>query len=124
METLLFGNYVFNESGLNYTFRSGLKWANKVKVGDWVVLRDSVPDTAMSRLRGFDYVAEIVEVHSYTRANDAMFSAYLAKEHDPQCRTLWGLVTEMFTIYGDGWEDKPMTVLGFVLKGRSMHKVA
>lgn len=99
---LLFSNPVFH-SGINVTVRNGYKWAdalgNIVNVGDTDGLADLRP-------------AHILGV--LTTKLNKIPESILAQGHDPSCRTLDGIITEMKRVYGDDLaDDAPVTVLFF-----------
>jgi len=88
--TLLFGNPVFND-GPNVTVRNGTKWADQVEVGDIVsVAKTDDPDFEM-------FEAKILEIRTATW--DEFPEKYLEWEHDPKCKTVESLRTEMIERY-------------------------
>jgi len=98
---LLFSNPIFH-TGINVTVRSGYKWADSlneiVEVGD----TDGLADLRSAHILGV-----------LTTKLNKIPESILAQEHDPSCRTLDGIITEMKRVYGDIADDAPVTVLFF-----------
>lgn len=102
LRTLLFSNPVFH-NGVNVTCRNGYKWSTAL--GEIVKVSDT------------DNVAEWQYAHILgvmTMKLDKIPEAILALEHDSNCRTTDGIITEMKRVYGDELkDDAPTTVLFF-----------
>ena len=102
LRTLLFSNPVFH-NGVNVTCRNGYKWADAL--GEIV----NVGDT--------DGLADLKEAHILgvmIMKLDKIPETILSLEHDPNCRTTDGIITEMKRVYGDELkEDTSTTVLFF-----------
>jgi hypothetical protein len=102
LRTLLFSNPVFH-GGVNVTCRNGYKWADAlheiVKVAD----TDNVSEWQYAHILGV-----------MTMKLDKIPETILSLEHDPECRTTDGIITEMKRVYGDELkDDAPTTVLFF-----------
>jgi hypothetical protein len=105
LETLLFNNPVFHK-GVNVTCRKGYKWAQQM--GAIVNVRDTDGTTDY----GYGHIlgAMVVKLNKIPEC-------VLTLEHDPSCRTVDGIITEMKNVYGDDLkDDAPTTVLFFELE--------
>ncbi|MEK7191970.1 MAG: hypothetical protein AAB646_00440 [Patescibacteria group bacterium] len=101
---LLFQNPVFHQ-GLNVTVRNGDKWM-RPNVGDKLSIKETGKDAVIS---------EGVVIGKALLPIRLVPETLLQYEHDPSCRNLTGLLTEMKRVYPDFSEDSLVTVLLFNL---------
>lgn len=102
LKKLLFSNPVFHD-GINVTVRNGYKWADSL--GEIV----EVVDTEQTQEPTMAHVLGVL----ITKMNKIPESI-LQHEHDPSCRTIKGITTEMRRVYGEDLkDDAPVTVLFF-----------
>ena len=105
LPTLLFDKPVFH-SGINVTCRNGYKWAQEM--GSIVNVRDTDGTTDY----GLAHILGIMTVKL-----NKIPECVLTLEHDSNCQTLDGIITEMKNIYGqDLKEDAPTTVVFFEME--------
>ena len=105
LRKLLFNKPVFHD-GINVTCRNGYKWADSM--GNIVNLQntDGTTDYGMAHILGI----MVVKLNKIPES-------VLSMEHDPNCQTLDGIITEMKRVYGkDLKDDAPTTVLFFELE--------
>ena len=102
---LLFLNPVFHD-GLNITVRNGDKWM-KVSVGDQLLIKKTGSEKVI-------YTGTLVgKAHIPFKL---IPDAWLANEHDPDCRTRDGLLRNgMIPAYPDFTEENYVTVLLFTI---------
>ena len=102
LRTLLFSNPTFH-SGINVTCRNGYKWADAM--GELVKVEDT--DGIVEWRYGHILGVMTVKLNKIPEC-------ILSLEHDPNCRTTDGIITEMKRVYGDELkDDAPTTVLFF-----------
>jgi hypothetical protein len=101
---LLFQNPVFHP-GLNVTVRNGDKWM-KVDIGDSLVIKETGKDQQIAHGKVIGKALLPIKL---------IPDALLQYEHDPSCRNLAGLISEMKRVYPDFSEGNLVTVLLFSL---------
>jgi hypothetical protein len=89
MYTLEFNNHVHSRTDPNTTVRLGTKWADRLDIGDQVVL------TTPQGKRPIP--AEITGVYQYLLGDIPLWLA--RREHDPACRDYDGLVSALNQAY-------------------------
>lgn len=98
MKKIEFDNPVFHH-GLNYTVRVGTKWAKKLEPGMMVNL-NNVTVGKINRITVCYFPLIDQNVYNF--------------EHDPKCRTWFGLWTELSKIYGvENRKNTVVTCIGF-----------
>lgn len=108
LKQLLFQNPIFHD-GINVTVRSGYKWANALGEIVDVVSTDGKREPVMGHILGV-----------LTTKLNKIPESILIHEHDPACRDLNGITTEMRRVYGGELkDDAPVTVLFFEFEQRT-----
>ncbi len=108
MKTLLFLTPTFHE-GSNLTVRLGLKWWDRVRVGDKVLVAKTGEE---------DNPLFEAEINGRFQFKMKYLPAWVLEgEHDPSCRTREGMLAAMQAAYPDikDWDDQVVTVLRFKL---------
>lgn len=95
--TLLFSNKIFH-SGLNITVRRGTKWHGTKSA--WIDLGEGIKIFC-------DHIH--TQVKCFNDLND------LDLEHDPECRTWYGLLKVMLEVYPDFSTDEEVTLVYFFM---------
>jgi hypothetical protein len=113
LKQLLFSNPVFHD-GINVTVRRGYKWADAMGEVVDVVDTDGEREPVMAQILGV-----------LTTKLNTIPESILQHEHDPNCRTLYGIAKEMRNVYGDDVkDDEPVTVLFFEFGKSAMFETA
>jgi hypothetical protein len=112
LKQLLFSNPVFHD-GINVTVRRGYKWADAMGEVVDVVDTDGEREPVMAQILGV-----------LTTKLNTIPESILQHEHDPNCRTLYGIAKEMRNVYGDDVkDDEPVTVLFFEFGKSAMFEI-
>ena len=105
MRTLLFLNPEIQE-GLNLTVRNGFKWLGNSTFETLRVAKTGEEDTTLGHVE----VITTIPIH---KDELERYEHLLRYEHDPSCRTVFGLRGAMDRAYPDGWGPS-LTLLFFV----------
>lgn len=112
LKQLLFSNPVFHD-GINVTVRRGYKWADAMGEVVDVMNTDGTGEPIMAQILGV-----------LTTKLNTIPESILQHEHDPKCRTLYGIAKEMRNVYGDDVkDDEAVTVLFFEFGKSAMIEV-
>ncbi len=101
---LFFQNPIFRK-GLNVSVRNGEKWMN-ANIGDELLIKETDKDQT---------IAYGTLVGKALLPANLIPKSLLKHEHDPSCRNLAGLLSEMHRVYSDFQENNLVTVLLFNL---------
>jgi hypothetical protein len=107
MRTLEFGKYIFKE-GLNLTVRRGDKWDKYSTTTESIVLKSVDKDDPDIEQKG-------IIVGSTSCRFDIISPCILLFEHDPGCRTQYGLECAMKQVYADFKTNEYVTLLFFLV---------
>lgn len=104
MEALLFQNPVFH-NGVNITCRKGNKWYKKLngKIGELIDIQET-SGSLLGKVRVNGLLLLPLE---------QLYDGLLEVEHDPSCRSAYGLHKELERIYGRLSLDTEITVVFF-----------
>ncbi len=110
-----FLNPTFN-AGPNVTVRKGRKWMDALTQLEGLVEHILIGCSQLA----VALPARVISCHWYNQVKDIP-QEFFTKEHDPSCRTVPGLMTELERVYGADYQVGGLTVVEFEVRGDAPH---